>query len=466
MMNNKNLIAIAVAGFLLQSCNVTKSVQKEADLNVESIPSTYILTKDTTAYAVVSYQKFFGNDELKSFIAKVIENNNDLQASTEVLMASEALLKSTKLNYLPDVNLQVSPSVQRLSKNSMMGGFASDLVYQDYNVAPSLSWEIDLWGKLKGQRKEAIALFLAEKETVRALKIELISQTASTYYNLLFLQSQLKEIGSIKELMTNSVSLLESQYQYGDATSIAMKQANDQVFEMDLLMNELKQNIKNQEIYLSSLQGLYPNSYDFKSELKDYTFGFSQHSSLPLAQLENRPDIKAVELQLQAANERVGINKAAFYPSVSLSAQMGLNSVTAGNLFQIPASLFGNLAGNLTQPLFNKRANKSNYEASVYQREAKIAQFKQIVITGVGEVTDAFNNLEYLSRQKSMVNDKMNNLDQSIDDAQKLYQFGEITYLEVLAVQQIYLQSKIAYLEVIHQDINAHIQAYKAIGGE
>ena len=102
-----------------------------------------------------------------------------------------------------------------------MGEFAGNMTYQDYSIAPNLSWEIDLWGKLKGERKEAQALFLAQSENIRAIKLQLIAQTASTYYNLIFLNNQLTEIKSMKDLAKNSVQLIEKQYNYGDATAIA-----------------------------------------------------------------------------------------------------------------------------------------------------------------------------------------------------------------------------------------------------
>lgn len=465
MMKNKSwYLSMVIVTGVFQSCSVTKNY-KEADIQLDQLNVTYFNTADSAKAEPIAFETYFTDLVLIDLIQEVLANNNDLIVATENLNANAALLKATKLNYLPDVNLQLNPSVQRLSKNSMMGEFAGSMTYQDYTIAPNLSWEIDLWGKLKGERKEAQALFLAQSENIRAIKLQLITQTASTYYNLLFLNNQLTEIKSMKGFSENSVELIEKQYNYGDATTIAVKQAKDQVFDLEKTIAEINQSISNQEVALSTLLGKYPTEFSFGQSITDVQFKAYKEDRITVTQLQNRPDVKRAELELSAANARVGINNAALYPSLVISAQGGLNSITAGNIFNVPASLFGNLAGGITQPLFNKRRLKSNLEQALHLRDAKIASFKQEVIKSVAEVTDAINNLNYLEAQKEITSNKMNNLVHTISDAQKLYQYGEITYLEVLAIQQIYIQANIALLEMNRKTIDAQIHLYKAIGG-
>lgn len=465
MMKNKNwYLSLVILASVFQSCSITRNY-KQADIKLDQLNTKYFNTTDSARVENIDFETYFRDEILIGLIKEVLVNNNDLIIATENLNANAALLKATKLNYLPDVNLQMNPSIQRLSKNSMMGEFAGNMTYQDYSIAPNLSWEIDLWGKLKGERKEAQALFLAQSENIRAIKLQLITQTASTYYNLIFLNNQLIEIKSMKDLAENSVQLIEKQYNYGDATTTAVKQAKDQVFDLEKTIAEIIQSISNQEVSLSTLLGKYPEQFNFDQSISKVQFSNVKESKITISQLQNRPDVKRAELELTAANTRVGINNAAMYPSVVISAQSGLNSVTAGNIFNVPASLFGNLAGGITQPLFNKRKLKSNLEQVIHLREAKIADFKQEIIKSVAEVTDAINNLKYLEEQKVITTNKMNNLVHTVSDAQKLYQYGELTYLEVLAMQQIYIQANIALLEMSRKTIDAHIHLFKAIGG-
>jgi len=462
--NKLSYIAFLSVIAIVQSCSTTKNY-KDADLSLNKLDTMYFDSSTNDEMVTISYDKYFNDDVLNQLIKEVLENNNDLIDASENLKASEALLKSTKLNYLPDVNLQINPSVQKLSKNSMIGGFAESLTYQDYTIGPALSWELDLWGKLKGERAEAVSLYLAQSESIRAIKIQLITQTATAYYNLIFLQNQQNQIKVLKDFANQSVQLIEKQYNYGDASSIAVKQAKDQVFELEKTEVELSQSIKNQEVALSTLMGKYPDKFSLASDITFYNFSINKDSQITVNQLKNRPDVKRAELNLRAANARVGINKAAMYPSVNISFQGGLNSVTAGNIFNVPASLFGNLAGGITQPIFNKRRLKSNSEQAVHLREASIANFKQEVVKSVAEVTVALNNLNYLEQQQAVTKDKLDNLVHTIEDAQKLYQYGEITYLEILAIQQLYIQANLGYLQVHRNTIDANIYLFKAIGG-
>lgn len=462
--NSITYIALFLAFCILQSCLIQKN-NKQADLALDHLNQEYFNSENQLEQNPISYDVFFKDQQLIDWINNVLANNNDLISASNQLQANEAVLKATKLNYLPDVNLQVSSSVQRLSNNSMMGGFAENLTYQDYTIAPNVSWEIDLWGKLKGQRQEANALFLAQAENIRAIKLQLIAQTASVYYNLVFLKNQQEEVKKLKDLAMNSVQLIEKQYQYGDASIVAIKQAKDQVFELDQTDSEIKQSIKQQEVVLATFLGRYPEDIVTKFPTLKDSLAFDAISKVNINQLKNRPDVKRAELELVAANARVGINNAALYPSLVISAQGGLNSITVGNIFNVPASLFGNLAGGLTQPLFNKRQLKSNYEQAVFLRDAKIANFKQEMVKSAAEVTDALNNISSLKEQNLIAKNKINNLENAIVDAQLLYKYGEITSLEILAVQQLQIQAQLAYFQLNRNNIEANILLFKAIGG-
>lgn len=463
MKNKIPYIAIITVVTLIQSCSINKN-NKEADLELNKLKNKYIVTDNYVEETIV-YENYFKDSVLIQLINNVLSNNNDLISAIKQLQANQAVLKATKLNYLPDVNLQINPSIQRLSKNSMIGGFADDFIYEDHTISANLTWELDLWGKLKSERAEAKALYLSQAENIRAIKIQLIAQTATIYYNLVFLANQHNELQNLKNIASNSVQLLQQQYKYGDATSIAVKQANDQVLDLENTIIEVNQSIKNQEIVLSSLLGKYPEEYNFNSDITNYDFSYKKNTKISIVQLQNRPDVKRAELQLKAANARVGINNAALYPSIVISAQGGLNSVMATNIFNVPASLFGNLAGSITQPLLNKRRLKSNLEQAKFTRDASIATFKQEVVKSVGEVNEVMNNIEFLDQKKNISTFKLSNLAHTMDDAQKLYQFGEITYLEVLAVQQLYIQANINYLDINRKAIDAYINLFKAIGG-
>jgi len=219
MKNNLKYIYLFGIVLLVQACAVNKDI-KVAELSTEKISSQYINTMNTDPYEVISYQDFFKDEILQEHIITVLEKNKDLQSASSLLLGTEALLKATKLNYLPDVQLQLSPSLQKLSKNSMLGEFVENTIYQDYTFAPQLQWEIDLWGRLRQERVESKSLFLSQKETIRGLKLQLIAQTAEVYYNIVHLKDQYTVVDEILASLKKSATIISHQYHYADITIV------------------------------------------------------------------------------------------------------------------------------------------------------------------------------------------------------------------------------------------------------
>ena len=460
----KNIGAVLVLLLLTQSCKVTKDYVRP-ELNVPTEYEVAQSQNESNIKEMPSYQQFFKDQKLIGLMDKVMDNNLDLKIAAENIFATEALLKSVKLNYLPELNLQVNAGVQRLSQNSMMGSFSSTQIFEEYNFAPSVSWDIDFWGKLKRQREEAFANYLSQAENRRALRVQLIAQTAQAYYNLLSLDEQLRITQAVEKSMQETLNMLQIQYSVGDITSIAIKQSEAQLAETRALIPEIKASIKAQENTLQTLAGSYPAAVERSQSLADTAFKMSLEAGVPVDLLQNRPDVKQQELLLQATNARVGISKAEFYPSLKITGQGGLNAIKATNWFSIPASLFGNAAAGLTQPIFNKRSIKSNYEQALHQREAAVHEFRKSVLNAVEEVSTSLSNIEHNKEQIKQVTNRKTAMDKAISDAQILFKYGEANYLEVLTVQQAYFQAELAYTLAIQKEINVYIALYKSMGG-
>lgn len=449
---------------LVQSCKVTKDYSRP-ELNLPGTFDDLSVQAEKNIQEIPAYQQYFNDPALKELLDKVMERNSDLLIASEQMLAAEAMLKSVKLNYLPDINLQVNAGVQRLSQNSMMGSFTGGLIFQEYNFAPSVSWDIDFWGKLKRQREEAMSGYLGLAENRRALRVQLIAQTAQAYYNLLSLDEQLRITQTVEKSMQETLEMLKTQYSVGDVSSLAIKQSEAQLAETRALIPDIKASIKAQENALQTLAGSYPDAVTRAQSLQEKAFSTELESGVPADLLANRPDIKQKEFELQAANARVGIARTEFYPTLKITGQGGLNAIKATNWFSIPASLFGNAAAGLTQPVFNKRRIRSAYEQALHQREAAVHEFRKSVLVGVEEVSSSLSNITHIKEQMSEVNNRKTAMHQAIADAQMLYKYGEANYLEVLTVQQGYLQAELAHTLVIQKEINAYIALYKALGG-
>lgn len=461
----KNICIGLVLMVLVQSCKITEDYQRP-ELNLPTSYEGLVLKNDSSIIEIPSYKQFFKDEKLVVLIEEVMESNPDLQMAAETMLATKAVLKNIKLNYLPEVNLQISAGVQRLSKNSMTGSFAGSSLFEEYNLAPSMSWGLDFWGKLKRQREEALSNYLSLAENRRALRVQLISQTAQAYYNLLSLDQQLRITQEVEKSMQETLNILQVQYQVGDVSSLAIKQSEAQLAEIRALIPEMKASIKGQENALQALAGSYPAVVERLHSLSNPPFLSHLEAGIPINVLKNRPDVKRQELVLQAANARVGIAKANFYPSLKITGQGGLNAIKASNWFSIPASLFGTATAGLTQPIFNKRSIRSSYEQALHQREAAVHDFRKSVVKAVEEVSTSMSNIEQVKKQMIEVNNRKSALDKAITNAQILYKYGEANYLEVLTVQQNYFQAELAYTVTIQKEINAYIALYKSLGGE
>ncbi|WP_294223126.1 efflux transporter outer membrane subunit [uncultured Chryseobacterium sp.] len=456
-----SLITITFCG-VLQSCKVTRDYQRP-ELN---LPASFNETSDSIKTAEVpAYRDFFKDPELLTLLDQVMVKNPDLLIASEEILASEAQLKSVKLNYLPDISLQANTGIQRLSKNSMQASFGGGVIFQEYNFAPVVSWDVDFWGKLKKQREESLANYLSRAENRRALRVQLVAQTAQAYYNLLSLDQQLSITQQVEKNMQETVTLLQTQYSVGDVTALAIKQAEAQLAETRALIPEIKGSIRAQENALQTLAGNYPDAVKRSGQFGNHAFITEIEAGVPVDLLANRPDVKQQELLLQAASARVGIAKTEFYPSLKITAQGGSNATNLANWFSIPGSLFGTAAAGLAQPLFNRRSIRSGYEQAVHQREAAVHTFRKSVLTAVEEVSTAMSNIIRVKEQLDEVNNRKKAMDKAISDAQLLYKYGEANYLEVLTVQQSAFQAELAYTAARQKEINTYLALYKSLGG-
>ena len=181
--------------------------------------------------------------------------------------------------------------------------------------------------------------------------------------------------------------------------------------------------------------------------------------------VNNRPDVHATELGLIAANKRVGIARANMYPSLSITAGGGINSFKASNWFNIPASLFGLVAGSVAQPLLGHRALKTRYKVAQIQREQSVLLFRQSVLNAVGEVADVLVKEEKLQQQYQIATSRADTLHKAIADAQLLFRADMATYLEVITAQYNALQAELDLASLQKLRLNASVDLYRALGG-
>ncbi|AZB00080.1 efflux transporter outer membrane subunit [Chryseobacterium joostei] len=463
----KNIILTFALAIGSVSC-VSKLAYTEPDLPLPE-KFQYTATADTASIANLEWKQFFNDPILQGLIEKGIKNNYDLQIALKQVASSQEKLKQAKYMQYPDVGFGVSAQISKPSKNSMNGQslnlFLGQSHVEDYNAAFNLSWEADIWGKIKNQQEVSRIQYLQTYEGSKAIQTQVIAAIAQGYYNLLMLDKQLGIAKSNLELSSNTLMITQKMWESGDTTSLGVQQAAAQKQATELLISQLEQNIAIQENALSILVGETPNKVNRTIEMSDTSLPQNITAGLPAAMVSRRPDVRQQELVLLESNAMVGIAQANMYPALKITANGGVNSFKIDNWFQIPASLFGSVLGGLTQPIFQKRQLKTDLEVAKIQREKNVLAFRQSVLNAVGEVSDALVSNENLKIQEQKATEQSTTLKDGIKSAQLLYRGGSANYLEVITAQGNSLQAELNLASIKRQRLSSIVDLYRALGG-
>ena len=460
------MIAILITTII--SCKVSKDIETPKDAFPENFRNASV-SKDTTSIADVEWKNFFTEKDIIELIDSAVARNNDLQIATKNIEIAQYRFTQSKWGNVPQVNLNVSASTSNPSDNSFTGKNLGQALGQnhidDYSAGATLSWEADIWGKIRNQKKGAFAGYLQSEEVKKALQTTIVANVSKGYYNLLMLDAQLEIAKQNYKLNDSTTNIIKLKYDAGQVTTLAIQQSEAQKLVSAQLIPQLEQNIAIQENALSVLTGSFPNSKTRTTRLSVLEVKNNNAIGIPSSLVSRRPDVKSAELALKVANANVGITKADLYPSLKITAQGGVNSFETSNWFNIPASLFGTVAGGLTQPLLNNKKVRTQYNIAVAEREKAVLSFRQSVLVAVSEVSDALVKVEKLKQQESFLKERVKTLQQAIKNANLLFKNGMAEYLEVLSAQSNLLQSELELADIKRQQLSANTELYRALGG-
>ncbi|MHA4810077.1 efflux transporter outer membrane subunit [Flavitalea flava] len=427
-------------------------------------------TADTSSIANIEWKQFFTDTTLQGLIARGIAYNYDLQLAIKRIDAANSRLKQAKLLQLPNVNFQVTAQTSRPSDNSLNGlstqSFLKTNHLEDYNANIGISWEADIWGKIRRQKEATVAQYLQSYEAAKAVQTQLVSDIAQGFYNLLMLDAQLDIAVKNLALRDSTLQVTRFQKDAGDVTLLAVEQAEAQKQTTAILIPQLEQAIAIQENALSLLTGEVPHVIARNPNgLLQFNVPENLPTGLPAAIVSRRPDVRSNELALMSSNALVGVAQGNMYPSLVITASGGLNSFKASNWLNIPGSLFGSVVGGLTQPIFQHREFKTKLELAKNQQEQSQIIFRQSVLNAVGEVSDALVKVDKLKLQKEISAAQVETLHHAINDAHLLFKSGLANYLEVITAQTSALQAELNLADVERQQLSSVVDLYRSLGG-
>jgi len=454
---------------LLSACSVSKNIETPKP----ALPDTFrnaATSADTSSIADIQWKSFFTDATLQNLIDSAIAKNYDMQIAVKNIEASQLLFKQVKWNNVPQVDLNVTASTDRPSDNSLDGLSLKEYDIntnhiEDYSANLSVSWEADIWGKIKNQSKAALATYLQTIEAKKAIQTNIVATVSQGYYNLLMLDAQLDIAQKNVRLNDSTLRIIRFQYDAGQVTSLAVQQAEAQQQEAAQLIPQFEQNITIQENALRILAGELPGSIARTTTLDQIKFADNLSAGVPSALVSRRPDVKSAELALVIANANVGITKAYMYPALRITASGGVNSFMANNWFNIPASLFGIVSGSLLQPLLDNKELSTQYKVAEVNRDKTVLQFRQSVLNAVGEVSDAMVKIQKLNVQEAIAANRVNTLNKATANATLLFKNGMADYLEVITAQSNVLQGQLELATIKRDELSAVSELYQSLGG-
>lgn len=463
-MKNKTykIALLATTVIVFQSCFVAKDY-KRPDLKTDHLYRNETTAVDTNSLANVSWEKIFTDPILQSHIKKGLQNNLDIRIAMQNLVAAEATMKQGKAGYFPNFSVATNWTHIKTSKNSQTGSFLRKLDTDQYQISGNLSWEADIWGKIRSNKRAANAAFLQTTAANQAIKTELIANIASTYYQLLAVDEQIKVAEETLINRNKSVETIIQLKKSGNVTEVGVKQTEAQKYATELIIADLKNSVIILENTLSTLLG-EPSAQITRSTFESQKLQPVITLGVPAQLLRNRPDVIAAEYNLISNFELTNVAKSSFYPSFTVTATGGLQSITLKEWFSAN-SIFANIVSGLTQPIFNQRQLKTKYEIAKANQEKAYLQFEQSLLRAGKEVSDALAQYNNETNKINIRKKQAEALTKAASFSDELLTYGLANYLEVLTSKNDALNAKLNLVDNKFQQYKAIIQLYKALGG-
>ncbi len=417
----------------------------------------------------LAWWKAFQDPVLDAYLAEASSNSQDLALATARITEALATLNQNQANFYPQVDLNAGVNRNRTSQNVATYSPLVGPYYGSGQLGLSASYELDFWGKYASANDAARARLLAQTASRGLVLTTLYANVAQSYFAMRALDAQLGLAEQVLVTRQENLRLQKRRLDAGVVGELDVRQAESEAASSQATVRLTQQNRSNTESALALLLGRKPvdiikpilaRGADVGTLLTRQTIP----SELPSDVLVRRPDIVSAEQNLIAANADMKQARAAYFPKLSLTAAYGQQSQGLSNLFD-PASVFWNMVGNLTQPIFRAGAIDAVMAAANARERQAVAQYTQTVQSAFRDVHDALNNVDAGRDLTSVTAQRIDALRSTLRLANLRYQAGYSPYLEVLNAQRDLAQAESGLIDIERGQLNAVVSLYKAVGG-
>jgi outer membrane protein, multidrug efflux system len=422
-------------------------------------------TDGATALGEQKWWEVFQDEQLRQLIATALQQNWDVRVAAARVLQAQAQLGVTRADQFPSLTAGAQAERQRVAQAPVAPGvsfpsFETNL----FETSLSLAWELDFWGRFRRATEAARASLLASEWGRQAVLTTLVADVAGAYFQLRELDLELEISERTLRSRRESLDLVKSQEEQGAASMLDVRQSEELVFTAAAAIPDLERRIEQQENFVSILLGQNPTPVPRGRPVTAQPHPPVVPAGLPASLLERRPDIRQAEQRLVAANARIGVAKAAYFPQITLTGLGGFQSSELGSLFSGPAGMW-TVAGALTEPIFDAGRIRSTVRLAEAQQQEAVLVYQQTIQQAFREVADEL--VAYRKTREFRLQQEL--LTQSAQDAARLsesrYQGGATSYLEVLDSNTRYFSAELSLAQAELSELEALVQLYRALGG-
>ncbi|WP_281232372.1 TolC family protein [Flavobacterium gelatinilyticum] len=467
----------SIAAALCLAATACKAPVAETASTSAPVPEAFgnVKSQDTTNISALKWKDFFKDQNLVELIDIALKNNQELNMTLQEIEIAKNDIRIRKGALLPSVGVRAGAGVEKVGRYTSQGagdattdikpGIKTPDPLPDYTIAAYANWEVDIWKKLRNSKKAAVNRYLATVEGKNFVITNLIAEIADSYYELLALDSQLDIVKQTIELQSNALEIVKVQKQAARATELGVQKFQAEVLTSKSLEFDILQKIKENENKINFLLGRYPQ--EIKRGKTNFTdlLPAAVNSGIPSQLLTNRPDVKQAELELVVAKLDVKVARAEFYPSLDISAALGVQAFKPSYLFTFPESLLYSLAGDIAAPLINRNAIKAEFSSANARQLQALYNYDKTILNAYLEVSTQLSKIENLQKGYDLKSQQVDALNKSIDVSNDLFKSARVDYFEVLMTQRDALEAKLELIDTKKEQLNAAVHVYRDLGG-
>jgi multidrug efflux system outer membrane protein len=452
-----------VCGALLLAGCVVGPNYKRPDV---SIPANFRGAADQpsgpASLADTKWPELFQDEVLKQLVTTALQDNFDLRIATQRILEARAQLSITRSQLLPTLDATAQFNSIRTSQRGSIRFPIPDVSFTQ--VGFTLGWELDVWGRIRRLTEAARAQYLATEEARRAVVTTLVADVTTAYFELRELDLELSIARQTLDIAQNSLRLTTVRRNRGVATGLDVHQADVFLYTATAQIAATERAIAQTENAINLLQGKNPGDVQRGKPLSEFAVPAQVPPGLPSSLLERRPDIRAAEQNLIAANAEIGAAKAQYFPQITLSGLLGAQSNALSQLFTGPGRAW-TFAPAATLPIFNAGRLRANVRLTEALQQESLIGYQKSIQTAFREVADALAAYRKTSEQRAQEELLVAALKETERLSTLRYRGGLDSYLQVLDAERNLFQGQLALAQLQREELLTVVQLYRALGG-